>query len=206
MFSKPNQYAMINGFKVRVKDARQQDRNHLIEIDFELPLVHELADDILPAMAADLFERVNGEWTPKPEINECAFAISPDPQILEVREHPDMVPVLRINGVTIRRVVAYKGEANSMMLGFTATWTLATDQEATAMLRRLKLGVYLTCQLQQPGLAMDQDTSVPAEQQGADVNVDKGGVVTNIRGRGRRRGGQQPAADAATGDAAAANE
>ena len=41
MFATRNVYAMINGFRVRVKDARQKDRNHVIEIDLEIPLTFD---------------------------------------------------------------------------------------------------------------------------------------------------------------------
>jgi len=185
MFGTKNVYAMVNGFRVRVKDAREKDRNHLVEVDFEVPMDYALAEDILPAMAGDLFAQVGGEWKPKPEITEASFDINPERQILEVREHPDLEPVVRIHGVTLRKIAAYKGEGNAILLGFTATWTLGDyEREAVAMIKRLKTGVYLSCEQQQPELI---DTSVPAEQQGADVKVDQGGVVESIRGRGRKK-------------------
>lgn len=185
MFGTKNIYAMVNGFKVRVKDAREKDRNHQVEIDLEVPLTYRLADEILPAMARDLFEEVNGEWHPKPELDEASFNLSPDTQLVEIREHPELDPIVRIVGVTIRRITAYKGEANALLLGFTATWTLKDyEKEAVAMIRRLKTGVYMTCEAQQINML---DTSVPASQQGTDVSVEKGGTVTSIRSRGRKK-------------------
>lgn len=185
MFGTRNVYAMVNGFRVRVKDARQKDRNHQVEIDLEVPLTHALADEIMPAMAKDLFEEINGEWHPKPEINEASFNLSPDTQIVEVRQHPELDPIVRLPGVTIRKIVAYKGEANALLLGFTATWTLGDyEKEAVAMIRQLKSGVYMTFEAQQMNIL---DTSVPADQQGAKVTVAGDGTVESVKPQGRRR-------------------
>lgn len=166
MFGRANVYAMINGFTVRVKDAREKDKNHLIESKFEVPLSFELADEILPAMARDLFDRHGKEWTPKPEIMDASFDLNPDPQILTLKEHPELDPVVRIPGVTIRKVTAYKGEAGALLLGFTTTWTLGDEREPIAIIKRLKTGVYITTEAQQPGLA-DQSDQAPAEQEQA---------------------------------------
>jgi hypothetical protein len=190
MFGKSNVYAMIAAFKVRVKDAREKDRNHLVEIDLEVPLTHELADDIMPKMASDLFDAVNGEWVPKAEIEEASFALQPDTQIFEMRDHPELDTLVRIPGVNIRKVCAYKGEGNTLLLGFTATWTLGDYQkEAVLLIQRLKSGVYLTCIAQQPALP---DTTAP--DQGTDVTVAQDGVVESVvprRGR-RARGNLAP--------------
>lgn len=195
MFGTRNVYAMVNGFRVRVKDAREKDRNHLVEVDFEIPLTHSLADEIKPAMARDLFEEINGEWVARPEILEATFDITPDTQILEVREHPDLDPVVRIHGVMIRKIGTYKGEANAVLLGFTGTWTLGDyEREAVAMIKRLKTGVYITCEQQQPNLI---DGTVPADQQGADVKVDGHGNVESITGRKKKRGQRTAAGGAA---------
>lgn len=198
MFATQNIYAMVNGFRVRVKDPREKDRNHLVEVDFEVPLTHTLADELMPAMARDLFEEVNGEWMARPEILEASFDISPEIQIIEVREHPQLDPLVRVPGVSIRKIATYKGEANAVLLAFTATWTLGDyEREAVAMIKRLKVGVYLTCEQQQPALI---DTSVPG--QGSDITVGDGGVVEKVRPRGRRgmRAVEKPAADAPTAD------
>lgn len=185
---------------MRVKDPRQKDRNHLAEVDIEIPLTHTLADEILPAMARDLFDQVNGEWTPRPEIIEASFDINPDPQVIELREHPDLPAIVRIPSVTIRKIVTYKGEGGAVLLGFTATWTLGDyEKETVAIIKRLKTGVYLTSEAQQPSML---DTSVPSDQQGADVKVNQGGNVESITGRGsRRRNKATPPADQALPDA-----
>ncbi len=197
MFGTKNVYSMVNGFKVRVKDARQKDRNHLAEVDFEVPLTHELADEIMPAMARDIFEKVGAEYIPRPEILEAAFDLNPDSQILELREHPEMDPFVRIHGVTIRKVFTYKGEGQAVLLGFTATWNLGDyERELVQIVKRLKSGVYLSAEPAQ----MTLDTSVPPDQQGSEVKTDGQGNVESIT-RGRRKGrkaggeGDQPATD-----------
>lgn len=197
MFGSKNVYVMINGFKIRVKDARQKDRNHLAEVDFELPLTYALADEIMPAMARDLFEDVKGEWIPRSEILEAAFDVNPETQILELREHPELDPFVKIHGVTIRKVVSYKGEGQAVLLGFTATWNLGDyERELVQLVKRLKAGAYVSCEAQQMTLV---DTTVPASQQGADVKVDgKTGNVESIAGRGRRGRKAAAATDAAT--------
>ncbi len=174
MFGRSNVFGMINGFGVRVKDAREKDKNHLIEAKFEVPLTHDLAAEIMPAMAADLFNRVKGEWHAKPEVEELAFNLSPDLQILELREHPELPAVVRIQGVAIRKVVAYKGEADSLFLGFTTTWTLGDEQEPIAIIKRLKTGVYLTSTAQQPKL----ETQPPLQAAAGEADIEQQPALT----------------------------
>ncbi len=184
MFGKPNVYAMINSFRVRVKDAREQDRNHLAEVDFEIPLTFELAEDVLPAMARDLFEQKPGsdEWMAKPEILNASFNVQPALQLVEVKEDPNMPAMVRIAGVSIRKVGAFT-ESGAVFLEFTATWTLGDyERELVYLIKRLRAGVYLTCEEQAPTLDLG---TVPEQQQGADVAVDTSGNVTSIK-RGRR--------------------
>jgi hypothetical protein len=187
-FGKRDQYATVAGFGVRVKDEREKDRNHLIETTFEVPLTHDLADEILPAMARDLFQDVGGDWTPKPELSQAGFNLAPAQQLMTVRNHPDLDAVFQTAGVSLRKITAKKGEANVWILSFTATWQLGGDNEAMTMIRALKSGVYLTFEAQQPTL-MDVGQA-PENEQVARVAAD--GVVTDIterkkRGRPRKR-------------------
>jgi hypothetical protein len=70
-----------------------------------------------------------------------------------------------------------------VLLGFTASWTLGDyERETAAMIRRLKVGVYLTCESQQPQLLEDPETP-PAEDQ---AEPESGGTVQPIKRRGRR--------------------
>jgi hypothetical protein len=192
-------YAMVTGFKVRVKDEREQDRNHIVEVTFELPLSFDLADEILPAMAGDLFvrQRGMGAWAPREEIQEAVFNICPEPQLLIVRTHPDMDPELRVGGVTIRRVQAYKAEAGTWLLGFTAGWTLGDSKEAVSMIRWLKVGVYLEMQLQEPALPLQSDHG-PVDGQVIDQPVDPkpGDKASRAKRVGGKRRKALPAAPA----------
>lgn len=188
IFGRPNQLATIAGFNVRVKDEREKDRNHLIEITLEVPLTHELADEILPAMARDLFQEVGSEWTPKPEIQDAAFNLSPETQLLTVRTHPDIEPVVRVSGVALRKIKAKKTDANSWVLQVTASWQLGVDTEATALIRALKSGVYVTFEVQQP--TMLDPGQAPDNGQDATVDGQTGNVtkITDRKGKkGRKR-------------------
>lgn len=151
MFTREHQYAVVHDFGVRVKDEREQDRNHMVEVGFEVPLTHELADEILPAMARDLFTQTKGEWVPRPEMREAVFNLAPPVQVMEVRNHPELGPET-IQGVQIRKIKAVKGDGDVWLLRFTATWTLGNPTEAILFIQRLRLGVYLTMREQQPSL------------------------------------------------------
>lgn len=187
MFLKQNQFATVTGFGVRVKDEREKDRNHLIEITLEVPLTHELADEILPAMARDLFQEIAGDWVPKPEMQAAEFNLAPEIQILAVRMHPETEPMFRVLGVSLRKTKAKKTDANTWVLVFTATWQLGADTEATTIIRALKSGVYVTFEVQEPNLLPDPGQ---APDEGATATVDKGGNVQNIN-TGRKRGGKK---------------
>lgn len=188
MFGTPNQFAKVIGFGVRVKDERQADRNHQIEATFEVPMTHSLADEISPAMARDLFQSVKGEFVPKAELTEAKFALKPETQSMVVREHPDMAPMLRVEGVTLRKIRVRKTDAGSWALVFTATWVLGQDSEATSMIRSLKASIYVTLQQQQPSLL--DPGQVP--DNGKEVKTDGGGNVQSITSKPKRRRRQTP--------------
>ncbi len=202
MFGKENQYGMVAGFNVRVKDEREKDRNHLVEVSFELPLSFDLADEISPAIARDLFDTVKGEHVPKPEISTLGMNISPETQLMTIRTHPELDPDVKIAGVNLRKIVAKKVEAGAWALTFTATWTLGDPKEAITMIQRLKQGVYLTFAAQEPRLDLQDQpaNAVDGEVVGRDAKVDQGGNVTSItaaKGKGRRKGKRTPEAEAA---------
>lgn len=214
MFGTKNQYGTISQFKVRGKDAREQDKNHTVEVVYELPLTHQLAEDILPAMAKDLFNKAKGKvedvegaaWEPKPELSETTFNMNLDPQLMEVRQHPDLDPVCRQNGVTVRQVVAYKSKANTWMLSFTAGFTLGDENVPIQLIRNLKQGVYLSFEAEEPKLDLkDQgeviDAEVPGDAQEAQPRLPT--PITAGR-RGRRKalaaGESAPATEEPAGD------
>lgn len=173
MFRTTNVYGMVEGFAVRVKDEREQDRNHLVEVSLELPLTFELADEILPAMARDLFQEGPNGWDPKAEMRESIFNLDPALQIMELRTHPELPADCRIAGVGLRKIKATKSEGGTWILKFTATWTLADPKEAILMIQRLKQGVYLSFEQQEPGLPLD-DAALGATMEPKDVTPKKG--------------------------------
>lgn len=190
MFQKQNVYAVVQSFGVRVKDERQQDRNHLMEVGFEVSLTYDMADQILPAMARDLYLSVKGDMQPRPEMTEAVFALTPPEQVMECREHPDLQPEVRVEGVSLKKIKAVKGSGGSWALRFTATWTLGRSEEVALMIRRLKLGVYLSFQEMQPALpvqpVIDADT-VDADAVTRDEPKD---------GKKKRRGRKNPEGEA----------
>ncbi len=185
MFGRADVYATVNAFNVRVKDEREQDKNHLVEVTFEVPLTFELIEEISPAVARDLFDTIRGEHVARPELNDAGLNLSPEPQLMLIKNHPELDPEVRIAGVGLRKIRAKKGEGDTWLLAFTATWTLGDSKEATVMISRLKQGVYLSLTPQAPKL--DLQDAAPGDQQ-ALANVDGTGTVTSIkRGRGRPR-------------------
>lgn len=164
MFRKQNVYAVVQAFGVRVKDERQQDRNHLVEVGFEVAMTYDMADEILPAMARDLYLSVKGDMQPRPEMTEATFALAPPQQVMECRNHPDLNAEVRIEGVSLRKIKAVKSDGGTWALRFLANWTLGRPEEVTLMIQRLKLGVYLSFQEMQPALPVDVvDTTAVAE-------------------------------------------
>lgn len=189
MFQKQNVYAVVQSFGVRVKDERQQDRNHLMEVGFEVSLTYDMADQILPAMARDLYLSVKGDMQPRPEMTEAVFALTPPEQVMECREHPDLQPEVRVEGVSLKKIKAVKGSGGSWALRFTATWTLGRSEEVALMIRRLKLGVYLSFQEMQPAL--------PVQPIDADaVETDAVARDEPKDGKKKRRGRKNPEGEA----------
>jgi hypothetical protein len=195
MFGKRDQFATVSGFGVRVKDEREKDRNHIIEINFEVPLSHDLADQILPAMARDLFQEVKKEWVPKPEMDSAAFSLGTSLQVMTVRQHPDLEAMFQTEGVGIRKVQARKTEGNTWILVFTTSWTMTDNVQAISMIRSLKSGVYLTFVEQAPSLDFQGDEPPAA---GAVATVAPDGNVTNIKdGKPKKRRKVTPEDEAA---------
>jgi len=192
-----------------VKDEREKDRNHIIETTFDVPLDFELADEILPAMARDLFQENGGEYSPKPEMQTAEFNLSPGMQLMTVKTHPDLAPIFKIQGVNLRRIKCKKTEGGTWMLQVTASWQMGAAKEATAMIQALKEVVYLTFEKQQENLLDDADAPAGG---GKDVKVGKGGNVESItdakkkKRKARRSPEEEGMAQEEAGAAAAASE
>lgn len=201
MWKDKDVYTTIKSFGVRVKDERQNDRNHLVEVSFETPLGHDLADQILPAMARDLFDK---QQNPKPEMTSSVFAVDVKKQILTVRLAPDMPDAARILGVTVRDITAVKTEGKTWALQFKANFTLGTDAEAILFIRQLRQGVYLSMEQMQMGLGLDDEGQADKERgTGGEVHD----IASGRKPRKRRGTPEGEAQDQATeGAAKAADE
>lgn len=155
MFGRPNVYATLARFAgIRVKDEREQDRNHIVEIEFESPLTFDLADEISPALARDLFDNDGGDMVAKREISEVVVSLPIGRQVMTVRPHPDLDPLGRLAGVELRRVRAKKAEAGTWILSWLAMFPFE-ERTVIGLIKHLKLGVYVTYELESPALPFD---------------------------------------------------
>jgi hypothetical protein len=202
MFGRKNVFATLSKFAgIRVKDEREQDRNHLVEIEFEAPLTFDLAADLSPALARDLYDADGGEMVPKQEIADLSPCLNLGRQIMTVRPHPDLDPLGRLPGVEIRRLRVSKADAGT----WTLTWlTMFPFEERTVigLIRHLKLGVYLTFELEAPALDFEgtdgkaagagefaQERQADLQEMPADAPRDNVTPITaSKRGRGRPKG------------------
>jgi len=189
MFGRQNVYATLSRFAgIRVKDEREKDRNHTVEVEWEAPLTFDLADEISPALAMDLFDSEGGDMVPKRELGGIDPILTLGRQVMTVRPHPDLDPIGRLTGVEIRKVRIAKGDAGTWLI----TWlTMFPFEERTVigLIKHLKLGVYLTFQLEAPALPFDgkaaaagpdRDDSEVAGKRQADLPEMGNGKVTPI--------------------------
>lgn len=155
-------FANVQGFQVRVKDQRQGDPNHIVEVKFDMQLTRDLAADIMPQMAFDLFQEVKDDtYQPKQELQQAKFSLPATNWRMQVRTHPDVAPEVTVDGVGIRKLLVTKVEAGTWLLTFTAMFTMGGEAEAVAFIRWLKKGVYLTL------VAIQKDLLDAAEDGGA---------------------------------------
>lgn len=159
MFAQANtRVSIVNFGGVRIKDAREQDPTHLIDISMETPFTPDLAEDVSPKIKRDVFDEVRSSdegWSPKPEMTQVNLNLSPGPQILTIRAHPDLEPVARVEAVLLRHVkVRKQAKADVWMLSWVNTFTL--DPEVVAgLMRYIKVGVFVTYEKQQGELAFE---------------------------------------------------
>jgi hypothetical protein len=200
MFGRANVYATLSRFAgIRVKDEREKDRNHVVEVEWEAPLTFDLADEISPALARDLFDSEAGELVPKREIQELAPILNIGRQIMTVRPHPDLEPLGRLAGVELRKVWITKADAGSWLVSFLTMFPFE-ERTVIGLIRHLKLGVYLTFEQEAPALDFDGKAAAAgpdadggdfADERAAAVR-EPGDNVTPItdgkRGRGRPKG------------------
>lgn len=174
---------IVNFGSVRVKDKRQQDPTHLIDVSFEVPFTPEIAAILGDRVLRNSFDeapKTEEGWIPKPDVDEIKLVMQPGAQILTIRAHPDMPPVATIENVLIRHVKLSKQQkADVWMLSFVNTFPLIPDIVAQVM-RFIKAAVYVTYEQQQTDLPFEEGERKP-DPSGA------GQQMTPRRGR-RRRG------------------
>lgn len=166
----------------RSKNRREKDPTKVAEITFEAPLDHDLARDVVPEMADDLF---TSRGKPKVDMVEASYAVKPAQYLMAARLTP-AGRQQKISGVTIRNVVAYKasGDANQgWMLGFTVSFILLTPEEILPFLKHLKASVFLTFEEQEPTMELEGGD----EGEGSEATVNKRGEVERIASRKKGR-------------------
>lgn len=194
-------FANVQGFGVRMKAQREGDPNHIVEVRFDMPLDRELAADIMPQIATDLFQQTkkNGAFTPKQEMQKAQFRLPAKSWIMSVKSHPDADADVRVEGVGVRKLEAKKVEAGTWLLTFTAMFTMGTEAEAVVFIRLLKKGVYLTMDEQAPELPLENAKPADEEQPGlpnaedgeaADAMADENGAAEAAR-LPMKRGGRK---------------
>lgn len=194
------QLATVRSMGIRTKDERQKDTNHIVEFTFEVPLTRDLAEEILPALAGDLFD---GDGHPKAEINNAGLIIpNLGQQMLVVRDHPELEAMATVRSVNIRNVQAKKAEdGKALVLSFQAGWVLGDDGPIMLLIRRIKKGtVYLQMEPEQTKLELPAEE---AAEQPAKAARGRGGKVTDIetgKKRGRKKAGKQPTPEAVAKD------
>lgn len=199
MFGRQNVFATLKRFAgIRVKDEREKDPNHVVEVEWEAPLTFDLADELSPKLARDLFEDEAGDMVPKREMAEVAPVLSIGRQIMTVRPHPDLEPLGRLSGVEIRKVWITKSEGGTWIVSFLTMFPFE-ERLVIGLIKHLTLGLYLTFELESPALPFDGKAAAagedrdddgpvkPADQPG-DMGVHTNNVVPLKGRRGRPKG------------------
>lgn len=195
MFGRQNVYATLSRFAgIRVKDEREKDRNHVVEVEWEAPLTFDLADEISPALARDLFDQEAGDMVPKREIQELAPVLAVGRQVMTVRPHPDLDPLGKLAGVELRKIWITKSEAGTWLVSFLTMFPFE-ERTVIGLIKHLKLGVYLTFEAESPALPFDGKAAAagqdPAELPG-DMGIHQDNVVPMKPKRGRPRKARNP--------------
>lgn len=178
----------ISSLSFRTKDARQRDTTTIAEVGVDLSLDHRLAIDVLPALGDDLFtvRGTDGEYVPKADMREAGYDLPNQTYLLALRTTPDVLKDTRIEGVTVRKLHCHKGEGNAWRLAFTLGFVLVDPKDALIFVKHLKKTLFITLREQTPKLEGEEwnpDKAADAPQ----ADVDGGGVVQSIRGRGEKR-------------------
>lgn len=176
-----------------MKDEREKDRNHIVEVEWEAPLTFDLADEMSPALARDLFDQEGADMVPKREMSEVAPVLAVGRQIMTVRPHPDLEPLGRLAGVEVRKIWVTKSDAGTWLVSFLTCFPFE-ERTVIGLIKHLKLGVYLTFEQESPALPFDGKAAAAGPDRDGDVidaevpdGMDPDAPATR-RGRGRPKG------------------
>lgn len=173
MFGRPNVFATLKRFAgIRVKDEREKDPNHLVEVEWQAPLTFDLADELSPKLARDLFENEVGDMVPKREMAEVLPVLSVGRQVMTVRPHPDLDPLGKLAGVELRKIWITKSEAGTWLISFLTMFPFE-ERLVIGLIKHLTLGLYLTFEQEAPALPFDGKAAAAGEDP-ADLPGDMG--------------------------------
>lgn len=218
MFTTKNLAMTQTGLTIAVRTANDE-HTHVLTASFTLPLTHELAEELGPSVARDLFilaQRNNGpEWLPKPEMTNVRLLIETSAYIVDILPHPE-APLRkkhdRIPGVRIKGIGANKGETpNGALwnLHFAMTFEVADFNHLVRLAQGLKLTQYLSFEEEQPALKQqtsdnpsnDAGTTGPKNQRFDEfMNSDHASSETGLM---RTRADEPPVVDGEVVDAGA---
>jgi len=176
----------VQSLHFRVKDAREKDTQTIAEVTFEVSLTPTLAARVIENMPDDLYiEGKNGRRAVKEDVREIEYDLPSAAYLIEVRSRPDIQKHLRLSGVTVRKLSAYKNaEGDGFNLGFTLSFLLLDPEEALLFVKHLRKPLWLTFAEQQPVLpdltegAAGQDVDVAADGTAA-ARKSKSGETVN---------------------------
>lgn len=189
MFEKSeNLQVVVERITFRSKNSREKDPTKIVEITFEAPLDRELAIDVVPEMADDLF---TSRGKPKVDMADVGYNVKPGQYLMAARLSP-AGRQQKLSGCTIRNVNAYKasGDANgAWLLGFTVAFILLTPEEVLPFIKHLRQAVFLTFEEQEPTMDLQDGDDAGG---GAEAKVNRRGEVESIS---ERRGGKKTGGD-----------
>lgn len=150
-------------------------------------MTFDLADELSPALARDLFDADGADMMPKRELAEIHPILDIGRQIMTVRPHPDLDPLGRLAGVELRKVRISKSDAGTWMVSWLAMFPFE-ERTVIGLIKHLKLGVYLTFELEAPALPFDGKAAAAGPDDESDLPADNVTPITARRGRGRPKG------------------
>jgi hypothetical protein len=186
----------VSALTFRTKDKRQGDSTTTAELHVDIALDRDLAHAIVPAMATDLFVKTkDGDYVAKGDLREAAYDLPGTTYTMEARRHAESGKVVRIDGVTARKLTCYKDEGNAWRVAVTLGFVLGAAKECLVFIEHLRKTLTLVFVEMEPKLEGGEwNPSEGAPE--AEATVDEAGVVQSISERRGRRGGKPPKPEA----------